>query len=105
MVRGRCATISWDYLDEACADEATLRQRIEELLQASEVAGGFLESPASDPAVTLSSSLVSMNWILKTSIAQLTHTIQDTQFQMMSHLLAFRQTKTCSAQPWRISGF
>jgi len=34
------------YLDEACAGDATLRQRVEELLQASEEAGGFLQDPA-----------------------------------------------------------
>jgi len=34
------------YLDEACAGDAALRQRVEELLQASEEAGAFLESPA-----------------------------------------------------------
>lgn len=33
------------YLDEACAGDAALRQRIEELLKAGEDAGGFLESP------------------------------------------------------------
>ncbi len=37
------------YLDEACAGDAALRQRIEELLQASEEAGAFLESPAAVP--------------------------------------------------------
>jgi serine/threonine protein kinase/WD40 repeat protein len=34
------------YLDQACAGDTALRQRVEELLQASEEAGGFLESPA-----------------------------------------------------------
>src|ERR1017187_2853491 len=34
------------YLDQACAGDAALRQRIEELLQASDEAGNFLESPA-----------------------------------------------------------
>ena len=34
------------YLDEACAAEPALRQRIVELLQASEAAGPFLENPA-----------------------------------------------------------
>ncbi len=37
------------YLDEACAGDAALRQRVEELLQASEEAGDFLESPAAVP--------------------------------------------------------
>jgi hypothetical protein len=32
------------YLDEACAGDSALRQRIEELLQASAAAGDFLES-------------------------------------------------------------
>jgi hypothetical protein len=36
------------FLDDACAGDAALRQRIEELLQASEEAGGFLQSPAAD---------------------------------------------------------
>jgi eukaryotic-like serine/threonine-protein kinase len=34
------------YLDEACAGNAALRQRVEELLRASEEAGGFLQEPA-----------------------------------------------------------
>src|ERR1022692_1386881 len=34
------------YLDEACAGDAALRQRVEELLQAGEEAGDFLEGPA-----------------------------------------------------------
>src|ERR1039457_19020 len=37
------------YLDKACAGDAALRQRVEELLQASEQAGAFLESPAAVP--------------------------------------------------------
>ena len=37
------------YLDEACAGDAALRQRVEELLQASDAAGDFLESPAAVP--------------------------------------------------------
>ena len=37
------------YLDEACAGDAKLRQRVEEFLQASEAAGAFLESPAAVP--------------------------------------------------------
>jgi serine/threonine protein kinase/tetratricopeptide (TPR) repeat protein len=36
------------FLDEACAGDAALRQRVEELLQASEEAGAFLQSPAAD---------------------------------------------------------
>jgi serine/threonine protein kinase/Tfp pilus assembly protein PilF len=34
------------YLDEACAGDAALRRRVEELLQAGEKAGAFLENPA-----------------------------------------------------------
>src|ERR1039457_277466 len=37
------------YLDEACAGDAALRQRVEELLQASDEAGRFLENPAAGP--------------------------------------------------------
>jgi serine/threonine protein kinase len=37
------------YLDEACAGDAALRKRIEELLQASDEAGNFLENPAAVP--------------------------------------------------------
>src|SRR5580658_787993 len=34
------------YLDEACAGDAALRQRVEELLQAGDEAGAFLNHPA-----------------------------------------------------------
>ena len=34
------------YLDEACAGDAALRQRVQELLQAGDEAGDFLQSPA-----------------------------------------------------------
>ena len=37
------------YLDRVCAGDAAFRQRLEELLQASAAAGGFLETPASGP--------------------------------------------------------
>jgi serine/threonine protein kinase len=37
------------YLDEACAGDAALRRRVEQLLAASEAAGTFLESPAAVP--------------------------------------------------------
>jgi serine/threonine protein kinase len=37
------------YLDKACAGDAALRQRVEELLQVSEAAGAFLKSPAAVP--------------------------------------------------------
>ena len=33
------------YLDKACAGDAALRQRVEELLQAHEQAENFLEAP------------------------------------------------------------
>jgi len=36
------------YLDEACGGDSGLRQRIEELLRASDEAGGFLQNPAAD---------------------------------------------------------
>jgi eukaryotic-like serine/threonine-protein kinase len=36
------------YLDEACGGDSALRQRIEELLRASEEAGVFLQNPAAD---------------------------------------------------------
>src|ERR1035441_5938927 len=34
------------YLDEACAGDAAMRERIEELIQASDEAGDFMKSPA-----------------------------------------------------------
>jgi serine/threonine-protein kinase len=34
------------YLDEACAGDAALRQRVVELVQAGEEAGAFLDTPA-----------------------------------------------------------
>src|SRR5450631_2508091 len=37
------------FLDEACAGDSALRQRVEELLQAGDEAGAFLESPAAIP--------------------------------------------------------
>jgi hypothetical protein len=37
------------FLDEVCADDDALRQRVEELLRASEAAGAFLESPVAVP--------------------------------------------------------
>jgi eukaryotic-like serine/threonine-protein kinase len=37
------------YLDQACVGDAALRKRVEELLQAGEEAGAFLESPAASP--------------------------------------------------------
>jgi serine/threonine protein kinase len=40
------------YLDQACAGEAGLRQRVEALLKAFEQAGSFLQQPAGDPRVT-----------------------------------------------------
>ncbi len=44
------------YLDEACAGDATLRRRVEELLRAHEEASGFLQDPAAGaprPAVAV----------------------------------------------------
>jgi eukaryotic-like serine/threonine-protein kinase len=37
------------YLDAACSGDAALRQHVEELLQAGEAAGGFLDSPVAAP--------------------------------------------------------
>jgi serine/threonine protein kinase len=37
------------FLEQACAGDAALRQRVEELLQAGELAGAFLEKPAAVP--------------------------------------------------------
>jgi eukaryotic-like serine/threonine-protein kinase len=37
------------YLDQQCAGDAALRQRVEELLKAGEDAGGFLGSPTANP--------------------------------------------------------
>src|SRR5689334_12938833 len=54
------------YLDEACAGDKALRERVEELLKASEDAGAFLQDPLEgvkrhwehsgplNPAVTMS---------------------------------------------------
>src|SRR5437667_8278256 len=42
------------YLEEACAGDAGLRRRIEELLEASEEAGGFLKAPISSATVRVS---------------------------------------------------
>jgi len=36
------------YLDEACLGDPAMRERIEELLRASEEAGAFMKSPAAD---------------------------------------------------------
>jgi hypothetical protein len=40
------------YLDEACASDAALRQRVEVLLRSHEQAGSFLEKPAVEDAIT-----------------------------------------------------
>jgi serine/threonine protein kinase/tetratricopeptide (TPR) repeat protein len=40
------------YLDETCADEPELRQKVEALLRAHEEAGSFLENPALAPGST-----------------------------------------------------
>jgi tRNA A-37 threonylcarbamoyl transferase component Bud32 len=39
-----------EFLDEACAGDAELRQRVEVLLRADEAAGSFLARPAAEPA-------------------------------------------------------
>src|SRR5882724_9154103 len=47
------------YLNEACAGDAALRQRVEELLRAGDEAAGFLQDPAPGaqrPADTLAST-------------------------------------------------
>ncbi|MBA3483167.1 MAG: serine/threonine protein kinase, partial [Pirellulales bacterium] len=44
------------YLDEACGDDAALREQVESLLAASDRAGSFLESPASNDALTMDQS-------------------------------------------------
>src|ERR1017187_7281389 len=41
------------YLDQACAGDPTLRQHVEELLEAEQEAGAFLESPAPEPGKTV----------------------------------------------------
>ena len=41
------------YLDQACADDPALRERVEALLRAQAAAGSFLESPAPSPVVTV----------------------------------------------------
>src|SRR5262249_31240635 len=41
------------YLDQACADDPGLRQRVEALLRAQEAAGNFLEPPALAPVATV----------------------------------------------------
>src|SRR5262245_54768631 len=38
-----------EYLDGACAGDAALRAEVESLLEASDRAGRFLESPGADP--------------------------------------------------------
>jgi len=44
------------FLDDACAGDAALRQRVEELLRASEEAGGFLQSPCGNVRPTVVST-------------------------------------------------
>ena len=41
------------HLDQACADDPALRERVEALLRAEGAAGDFLESPAPSPVVTV----------------------------------------------------
>jgi len=40
------------YLDQACADDPALRQRVEALLHAQVAAGSFLQAPSADPGAT-----------------------------------------------------
>jgi WD40 repeat protein/serine/threonine protein kinase/tetratricopeptide (TPR) repeat protein len=40
------------YLDQACAQDPSLRRRVEALLQVAEQAGSFLETPAASPDAT-----------------------------------------------------
>src|SRR5262245_29833883 len=47
------------YLDQACAGDPGLRQRLEALLRAQRAAGSFLEPPAPSPAVTVDEQPVS----------------------------------------------
>jgi hypothetical protein len=41
------------FLDQACAGDPDLRARIEQMLAAQSHLGGFLDSPAAEPAPTL----------------------------------------------------
>src|SRR3954470_25034740 len=41
------------YLDQACADDRALRERVEAMLRAQAAAGSFLEPPAPSPVVTV----------------------------------------------------
>src|SRR5947209_20099782 len=47
------------YLDQACADEPAVRQRVETLLRAQAAAGSFLQVPPADPCVTVDQAPVS----------------------------------------------
>jgi WD40 repeat protein/serine/threonine protein kinase/tetratricopeptide (TPR) repeat protein len=47
------------YLDEACAGDPDLRQRVERMLAAQAQAGSFLEQPALSPALTVDEQPVS----------------------------------------------
>ena len=40
------------YLDQACADDPAVRQRVEALLRAQAAAGSFLQAPPSGPCAT-----------------------------------------------------
>jgi WD40 repeat protein/serine/threonine protein kinase len=46
------------YLDQACTDDPALRRRVDALLQAQAVAGGFLEAPAPGQVATVDESPV-----------------------------------------------
>src|SRR5262245_42290379 len=46
------------YLDEACANDPDLRQRVEKMLAAQAQAGSFLELPAHSPVATVDEQAV-----------------------------------------------
>ena len=46
------------YLEEACAGDPDLRRRVEKMLAAQAQAGGFLEQPAHNPALTVEDQAV-----------------------------------------------
>src|SRR5262249_40121932 len=48
------------YLDEACAGDAILRRRVEELLQADDEAGGFLPDVAGGQRQTYAEALLNV---------------------------------------------
>ena len=46
-----------EYLDQACGDNADLRERIEALLRSAGKVGSFLESPATEATATIEHSI------------------------------------------------